>query len=160
VNNLTSPLAVHPDSWETDSSLSIHEACDKFDARVDALHRQVAGRQFHRYPAERPTAEEEEEQEEEEEIEEQTVDQTTEDDSDVRGDGGVADSLAAQDARALAMQDPLEQGYDYEEWRRQRFKETCKMARAKDVRWKLIDPTPDGRECDILVIDGREQHLL
>jgi len=98
--------------------------------------------------------------EEEEELEELTFDLTNQDVSHVEPDAAAADTLAAQDPGILATQDPLEQDYDYDEWGRQRSRDILKLARAKDVHWKPIEPTPDGRECDILVIDGREIHRL
>ena len=135
VDSLCRHPSGHLDSWEPCRSNSVHEACDRFDAMCQEV-------------------------EEEEELEELTVDQTAEDASDVRGDGDVADTLAAQDAGTLATQDPLEHDYDFEELARERLREIRKMAHAKEVHWKPIDPTPDGRECDILVIDGREIHRL
>ena len=135
VDSLRGCLSARLDLAAPWSSDSVNEACDRLDAMCQEI-------------------------EEEEELEELTFDLTNQDVSHVEPDAAAADTLAAQDPGILATQDPLEQDYDHEEWGRERFKEIRKMARAKDVHWKPIDPTPDGRECDILIIDGREVHRL
>jgi len=134
VRSLRNRLHRHLDFCESLSSGSVPEACD----RLDAMCREI---------------------EEEEELAELTLDLTNQDVSDLQPDA-IAETLGAQDASTLTTSDPFEQDYDYEGWADQRSRDTLKLARAKDVRWKPIDPTPDGRECDILVIDGREVHRL
>lgn len=47
-----------------------------------------------------------------------------------------------------------------DEWARRLSKELRRKAGGKEVRWRRIGQTADGRDCHILVIDGIEEHCV